>query len=64
MSTTVREASVSNAGNAGVSNFNGNNFEGSHFTDGHQEEHIASTTAKECARHRVKHPLARGLVKV
>ena len=36
-STTVREASVSNAGNAGVSDFNGDNFEGSHCTDGHQE---------------------------
>ena len=37
-STTVREASVSNAGNAGVSDFNGDNIEDCHCTDGHQEE--------------------------
>ena len=41
-------------------------FEVCHCTDGHQEDiHCLNQLAKECSRHRVKHPLlslARGLV--
>ena len=37
-STIVREASVSNEGNAGGSDFNDDIFEDCHFTNGHEEQ--------------------------
>ena len=38
-------------------------FEDCYCTDGHQEDNYLNQLAKECSRQRVKHPLAKGLVK-
>ena len=63
-STTARDASVSNAGNAGVSDYKRRHIQGLPLyrrPPGGQDS--LNQLAKECSRHQVKHPLAKDLVK-